>query len=212
MEGNSSLQQSGRKHNCRALQANHSDDLSALKHLLTSYHQHATMMTKHQPQHSIGDHTLVIMLLPLSPFKKQTFQVWLSLIYSTAYAQIAYIYKLITATWTLGYKAAVNDWIFYLRGAIGTHIWVLNTKNAWCSFDFLCIDATLPGRSCCESNGELGNLITWFSCDFLPERSSVIRKLYTCMNDKFMALLYSFFWSSKPEDWKKEGKSRCRAY
>lgn len=71
------------------------------------------MMTKHQPQHSIGDHTLVIMLLLLSPLKKQTFQVWLSLIYSISYAQIAYIYKFITATWILGYKAAVNDFEYF---------------------------------------------------------------------------------------------------
>lgn len=60
---------------------------TALRHLLTAYHQCTKVMTKHQRQHSTasGYHTLVIMSLPLSPFKNQTFQVWPSLIYSHVY-------------------------------------------------------------------------------------------------------------------------------
>lgn len=78
-------------------------------------------------------------------------------------------------------------------------MWVLNTKNAWCSFDVLCVEIQLFQVILVVGVMQSwGNLITQFSCDFLPEGSSIIRKLYTYMNDKFMALFFLFpFWSSK---------------
>lgn len=122
-----------------------------------SLHQHTTMMAQHQPQHSSRYHTLLIMLLPLSPFKKQTFQVWLSLIYSIANTQIAYIYKLITATWIPGYNAAMNDLDTLLKRRYrNTHMGFQCNKCPVFIWHFMCWDTTLPGNSCCASNAELG--------------------------------------------------------
>lgn len=67
----------------------------------------ASTTAQHRVPHR-GDH-----IAPCEPIQEANFQVGLSLIYSIACTQIAYIYKLITATWILGDKAAMNDFEYF---------------------------------------------------------------------------------------------------
>lgn len=191
---------------------------SALKHLLTAHWQHPTVMAKHQPQHSTEYHTLLIRLLPLSPFKKQFFRFDY---HSSTTLPVCRLHIFINQSLPHGFLDIRLPWMTlntllkrnYRRNYRGTHIWVLNTKNGWCSFDILWVEIQFFQVVLMGVMQSWGNLITWFSCDFLPERSSIKRNLYSYMNDMFMALFFlSSFWPSKPEDWRKQGKSKCRAH
>lgn len=153
MESKSSVQQSGRKQNCRAVRAGPGVTLAV----------HQSICSQPTPTHNNDGtaqsryHTLLIMLLPLSPFKKQTFQVLLSLIYSIANTQIAYIYKLITATWIPGYNTAMNDFDTLLKRSYrNTHVGFQCNECLVFIWHFVCWDTTPPGHSCCGSNAELG--------------------------------------------------------
>jgi len=114
---------------------------TALRHVLTAYHQYATVMTKHQKTVS-SYHTLVIMSLPLGPFKNQTFQVWLSLVYSVVCSQTDCIYLQMNRcdTEILVYKAAMHDFLnILLWRSYRNSCLVFERKECWCLFHILCV-------------------------------------------------------------------------
>lgn len=77
---------------------------TALRHLLTAYHQYATMMTKHQRQHSTAQHRVTTpwwlcgFLSVHSRTKLFRFDCHWSVVLPI-HRQVAYTYKWITATW-----------------------------------------------------------------------------------------------------------------
>lgn len=143
MGSNSFHQQSGRKHNCRVLQANHGVMIwhctKASAHSLPSIRNSDDKGSKTAHHQGTTPWWLCRFLSVHSRTILFRFDYHWSIVVSI-HRQIAYTYKWITATWRFLFIGLPwMNWVFYFGGAIGTHLWFLKAKNVWCFFDVLCV-------------------------------------------------------------------------
>lgn len=186
-----------------------------LTHPLTAYHLYATMMTKHQKEHITAQHQVTTpwwlcrFLSVHSRTKLFQFDCHWSIVLPI-HRQITYTYNSITATLILAYKGAMNDFKYFTCRSYKNSLLVFECKDylvfIW---HVLCLD-TNPSRSFLlqgqwRAGGSLAFHVTSCQKEGQLQEHDTLRWI-----SSWLAFLYSFFWSSKPKDWRKKGKYKYR--